>query len=131
MFIQIKKNPNGSHAFQFGGQQEDGWAYLPRELQLPDTFPFVNIEVEEVTHPAITQNVENGETVEEVVLVPEVTRMEVVSITAGEEIPVEVPEPGPTQEDRITALEEQNANLEAQNAMLMECLLEMSEIVYA
>lgn len=34
------------------------------------------------------------------------------------------PDPVPTQEERI-------AELEAQNAMLMECLLEMSEIVYA
>ena len=34
------------------------------------------------------------------------------------------PAPVPTQEERI-------AELEAQNAMLMECLLEMSEIVYA
>lgn len=35
-----------------------------------------------------------------------------------------VSEPVPTQEERI-------AELEAQNAMLMECLLEMSEVVYA
>ena len=36
----------------------------------------------------------------------------------------EQPEAGPTNEERIAALEEENA-------MLMECLLEMSEIVYA
>lgn len=38
------------------------------------------------------------------------------------EIPTE--EPGPTAEERI-------AELEAQNEMLMSCVLEMSEIVYA
>ena len=49
---------------------------------------------------------------------------EVVSFTAKEipEIPQE--EPQPTAEDRI-------AELEMQNAMLMECVLEMSEIIYA
>lgn len=36
----------------------------------------------------------------------------------------EVPDTGPTQEERISALEEENA-------MLLECILEMSEIVYA
>ena len=36
----------------------------------------------------------------------------------------EEPEPTPSQEERI-------AELEAQNAMLMECVLEMSEVVYA
>lgn len=49
---------------------------------------------------------------------------EVVEFTAREipEIPEE--EPQPTSEDRI-------AELEAQNEMLMECVLEMSEIIYA
>lgn len=48
----------------------------------------------------------------------------VTSFTAREipEIPTE--EPGPTAEERI-------AELEAQNEMLMSCVLEMSEIVYA
>lgn len=49
---------------------------------------------------------------------------EVVGFTALE-IP-EIPEPTPEP-----TLEEKIAELEAQNAMLMECLLEMSEVVYA
>ena len=61
---------------------------------------------------------------EEIILIPEITRMEVVSITEGKEIPVEEPEQAPTAEERITALEQENA-------MLMECILEMSEYVYA
>lgn len=49
---------------------------------------------------------------------------EVVGFTPLEipEIPTE--EPGPTPEERI-------AELEAQNEMLLSCVLEMSEIVYA
>lgn len=49
---------------------------------------------------------------------------EVVEFTAREipEIPTE--EPGPTAEERI-------AELEAQNEMLLSCVLEMSEMVYA
>lgn len=41
--------------------------------------------------------------------------------------PLPIPEeldPTPTQEERIAALE-------AENAMLMECILEMSEVIYA
>lgn len=49
---------------------------------------------------------------------------EVVEFTAREIPEMPVPTPEPTQEERI-------AELEAQNAMLMECLLEMSEVVYA
>lgn len=35
------------------------------------------------------------------------------------------------KEERIAALEEDNAALREENALLMECILEMSEIVYA
>lgn len=48
----------------------------------------------------------------------------VASFTAREIPEIPTPEPEPTQEDRI-------AELEAQNEMLMACVLEMSEIVYA
>lgn len=93
MFIQIEKNPDGSHAFQVGGVLENGWAAIPENMELPDTFPYVNIEVDEITHPAIvamsTKEVD-GEYVEyEKVLVPEYTQLEVISMTEGEEIPVE------------------------------------------
>lgn len=49
---------------------------------------------------------------------------EVVMFTAREVPEMPVPEPEPTTEERI-------AELEQQNAVLMECLLEMSEVVYA
>ena len=40
-------------------------------------------------------------------------------------------EPEQTVEDRIAALEEENASLREQTSMLMDCILEMSEMVYA
>ena len=44
LFIKIDKNPDGSHAFQTGGMLESGWAMVPDTIELPDTFPYVNIE---------------------------------------------------------------------------------------
>lgn len=45
-------------------------------------------------------------------------------ITEMEKAQSEIPEPEPTPEERI-------AQLEAQNQMFAECLMEMSQIVYA
>lgn len=111
MFIKIDKNPDGSHAFQIGGVLEDGWAFVSDELERPNTFPYVDIVTETVTYPATDDH-------------EEYSRLEVISMTDGEVIPVEEPDTGLTQEERITALEEENE-------MLKECLLEMSAIVYA
>ena len=107
MFIRIEKNPDGSHAFQAGGSIENGWAFVPPEIAIPDTFPFVNIEVEEVFHPAVTsvRKVEaDGEEKEEtIIVIPEFTQMEVVSMTEGvvveEEIVAET-----TTDDVLNAL---------------------------
>lgn len=46
MYIKIEKNPDGSHTFQTGGHLEQGWAVIPENLEIPDTFPYVNIEVD-------------------------------------------------------------------------------------
>lgn len=43
----------------------------------------------------------------------------------------EQPEPQPTQEERIAALEKDNETLKEENAMLTECVLELSAIIYA
>lgn len=101
MFIKIEKNPDGSHAFQIGGKLEEGWAYVPADMERPATFPYCNIETELVTHPA-TEGQEAF------------TRLEVVAMTEGEEAPVEEPEPVESEEKkallaRIAALEEQLA----------------------
>lgn len=45
-------------------------------------------------------------------------------ITEFERMQAEIPEPEPIPEERMT-------ELEAQNQMLTQCLLEMSQIVYA
>lgn len=95
MYIKIDKNPDGSHALQSGGMLSDGWAVIPAEMKLPSTFPFVEIETAPVTHPAvinINKSIENGKLVEKtVVLFPEYTQVEVISMVEGEEIPVEEP----------------------------------------
>ena len=96
MFICVAKNPDGSHAFQIGGNQEPGWAAVPEDMKLPDSFPFVNIETAMVKHPAVTETRENGEVI---VKEPEYTRLEVTAMTDGEEIPVEIP--AETLEDTV------------------------------
>ena len=99
MFIKIEKNNDGSRAFQIGGVLEDGWVFVPDDIAIPDTFPFVNIKTEMVTHPAT-------ETREEY------TQLEVVSMTNGEEIKVEEPvisSPETELEAKVSELEEQLA----------------------
>ena len=109
MFIYLEKNPDGSHAFQYGGTLQEGWAFWDVEtVPTPDTFPFVNVEVEEVTHPAVVvkKNVEvDGEIVtKEIVLRPEFTQLEVVAATEGEEIVLPEPESEPTTEEILNAM---------------------------
>lgn len=49
--IKIIANANGAHDNQsFHGILPDGWAIIPVEMVIPGTFPFVNIETEEVTY---------------------------------------------------------------------------------
>lgn len=94
MYVKIEKNPDGSHEFQSGGILQSGWAVIPLNMTIPATFPFVNIEVAEVTHPAVTSiqhvQTENGVVDKVVVLIPEYTQLEVISIEPGEEIPLEI-----------------------------------------
>ena len=97
MFIQIEKNPDGSHAIQYGGELQEGWAYWDTDaVPLPKSFPWVDIMVEDVTHPEIKDE-ENGK-----VLEAEYTQLEVVSATDGEGIEVETVVL-PTPIDRIEA----------------------------
>lgn len=79
MFIQIEKNHDGSHAFQHGGTLQEGWAYWDTDaVPLPESFPWVDIVVEDVTHPEIKDE-ENGK-----VLEAEYKQLEVVSAAACE-----------------------------------------------
>lgn len=95
MFIQIEKNPDGSRASQLGGTLQEGWAYWDTDqVPLPEKFPWVEIETQEVSHEAVMDK--------EKVLIPAFTRLEVVSAENGEEIEVETVA-SPTQLDRIEA----------------------------
>lgn len=95
MFIQTEKNPDGSRAFQCGGDLQEGQAYWNTDaVPLPERFPWVEIEVQEVSHEAVMDG--------EKVLIPAFTRLEVVSAENGEEIKVETVAT-PTQLDRIEA----------------------------
>ena len=95
MFIQIEKNADGSHASQYGGSIQKGWAYWDTDqVPLPETFPWAEIETADVSHEAVMDG--------EKVLIPAYTQMEVVSATDGEVIEVE-PVVLPTQLDRIEA----------------------------
>ncbi len=46
--IKIEAQENGAHANQDGpvGSVPDGWALVPDGMAIPDTFPFVDIIVE-------------------------------------------------------------------------------------
>jgi hypothetical protein len=95
LFIQLEKNPDGSRALQFGGDMQDGQAYWNVEqVPMPEKFPWVEIETQEVSHEAIMDG--------EKVLIPAFTRLEVVSAENGEVIEVETVA-SPTQLDRIEA----------------------------
>ncbi len=95
MFIHIEKNPDGSRAFQCGGDMQEGQAYWNTDaVPLPEKFPWVEIEIREITHEAVMEG--------EKTLFPAFTRLEVVSAVDGEEIPVETVTV-PTQLDRVEA----------------------------
>lgn len=80
--IEIAALPNGAHRNQTGTFRNglpDGWAVVPDDLELPETFPFVDLEVEDGV---------------------------VVSMTAGTvPEPEPEPEPEPTIDERVTAIE--------------------------
>ena len=46
--IEIKALDNGAHRNQtHHGVVPDGWAIIPEDVVIPDTFPFVDMEVED------------------------------------------------------------------------------------
>jgi hypothetical protein len=77
--IEISALDNGAHRNQNGGLSvvPEGWAVIPDDMPVPETFPFVNITVKDGV---------------------------VTSMTAGTmPEPEPVPEPAPTQLDMIEA----------------------------
>lgn len=94
--IEIAPLDNGAHRNQSSDGKmavPDGWAVIPDTMEIPDTFPFVNVEVD-------------GQTV--------------TSMTAGTvPEPEPEPDPQPTLESRVTNLETTTAEQEkAINALL-------------
>lgn len=81
LIIEIAALENGAHR---NDRREsfktipDGWAIVPAEIEIPDTFPFVNIEVEDGVVTSMTAGV-----------VPE---------------PEPMPEPEPTDTEVLNAL---------------------------
>lgn len=114
IIIEITALDNGAHRNQTGtfSTVPDGWAVIPDSIAIPDTFPFVIIEVD-------------GQTV--------------TSMTAGTvPEPEPEPEPEPSTEDRVAALEAENKTLKAQVSaqseqmdFYEECIAEMASVVYA
>lgn len=86
LIIEITAQSNGAHRNQTGtfSTIPDGWAVVPDDLEIPDTFPFVNIEVEDGVVTSMTAGV-----------VPE---------------PEPEPEPEPTIDERVTSLETTKAD---------------------
>lgn len=49
--IEIAQLVNGAHRNQtFHGSLPEGWAVIPGDMELPVTFPFVELEVKDVVH---------------------------------------------------------------------------------
>ena len=57
--IEIAALPNGAHRNQNGGVSviPPGWAVIPDNIVVPDTFPFVDIEVKDGLVVAMTAGI--------------------------------------------------------------------------
>ena len=109
--IEIAVLSNGAHRNQTSSGAlpvPSGWAIIPEGMETPN-FPFVDITVDNQTPPVVT------------------------SWT-----PLPIPEPEPTADERISALEAENqllnqqvAALTDQNDFQEELIVELANIVYA
>lgn len=136
--IEIEALSNGAHRNQDGALEivPSGWAVIPDDMPIPETFPFVNIEVQAVEH---TRESIIPDTEPEIFTVPTVTAMTAGIIPE----PQPKPEPEPTVEDCIAELEEQIAQAdeiaitlyeeqekwEAINSQQDEALMEIYEMI--
>lgn len=103
--IEINALENGAHRNQSGiNRIPEGYAQIPDDIVIPDTFPFVNIEVtDEVRYTE--KSVYNEKTEEtEIERIPYTVKV-VTSMTEGIVPPVEpVPEAEPTTDEILDAL---------------------------
>lgn len=112
--IEISPLGNGAHRNQTVSNQitaPSGWAVIPEEMALPETFPFVEVEAQDGI---------------------------VTALRPGTMPDVPSPTPEPTTEERVEKLENENSKLKSQLQMqaqqqefLENCLLEMGDVVYA
>lgn len=81
LIIEIAALENGAHRNQTGTFRTipEGWAVVPKGMEIPDTFPFVNLTAEDGVVTSMTAGT-----------VPE---------------PEPEPEPEPTLEERVTSIE--------------------------
>ena len=152
--VKLEANPNGAHSalyFEQDGTVYNGWAMIPEGFPVPDTFPFVEIQAEEVTyHREVectrmvtkTREVEsfdeegNPVTCTEEYQVEETcteqepyTVMTVTGMTPGiVPEPAPAPDPKPTTEERVTALEDALAQTDEAAIELDEAQAAQEEI---
>lgn len=87
--IEIVALQNGAHRNQtFHGILPDGWAVIPEDMVIPETFPFVNIEAEEITHYRDVQVMRDVTKTREVEQFREVTKTREVPVLDDEGNPV-------------------------------------------
>lgn len=112
--IKIQPNGNGGHNSQTSTATvvPDGWAVIPEDMEIPETFPFVGVEATNGVVTALTPGT-----------VPE---------------PQLEPEPTPAVDERVAKLESENKLLKEQVSaqadqaeFYEDCIAEMAAIVYA
>lgn len=83
--IEIASHGNGAHGNQtYHGFLPEGWAIIPEGIEIPDTFPFVDITVEDFEGRAVVATMTAG-AVPEPAPVPErePTTEEIINIMLG------------------------------------------------
>lgn len=97
--LSITQNPDGSHDYNTAPAAVPvpaGWAVVPDGMEIPNTFPYVSIQVDGKTVTAMTAG------------------------TVPAPAPDPTPDPAPTIDQRVASLEESNAELtEALNLILL------------
>ena len=102
--IEIAALPNGAHRNQtFHGSLPDGWAVVQEGLELPATFPFVEVEVQDVVHYKEVLVRREVTRTREVETLKEVVKTREVSVLGGDGIPTfdEAGEPVLTTEEYV------------------------------
>ena len=100
----------------------DGWAVIPEGVALPGV----------LTYADITTEARDGlPTVTAITPRPDLVAQAEAAAAAAQEEARKQAEQMAQLPDRVAALQEDNKTLKKENEMLKQCLLEMSEIVYA